>query len=594
MRGRRYIPTRCQIAKAALIIAMLMTSAHLYHRHTVAKRNMYEEFPRIVLELATLANLTWKNPAVQIHVRRALDHVLATLITYHGEIPPNLLHLARTAAAVKKHRVRSVVCPEKYLGTVADYPWFEKGRVLTNCTNVPPFQSVISILLNGHEYADDEDIVGVLREIYATYPRLTVIMCVPRNISVPLDLRMRVDQLMIGYEPAAKHVWNLLVNMATTEYVLIARRIDRFLWYALLERMVRVASELDVAAVGASFRTPDGHWSMGCEQTVLRNYTLTYRAGYDLSTNSCAYCNYISSPFVARLSTLQEFRFRMTSADTVFYDFFLRLQTAGKLVMSCPDSMFFVRANNETASSNEIALLNNETASPLTQQWVPMAVKHKLNRVNLADGRHTMFSCKQFAKYVSRVDGIIVPVCAVEQLLDGILRVMDACKEIGLYCRLEGNAVLGAMKFNGILPWARGADITYITSTNISFWDHRDEFAKFGYELSLGHREQSAENGVNVVRRPQYILTVPHWRIMLFGWTQQSTTDVLGETASTKLSLGGRWVNAPTNPGLYALRRYGTSNYLRHPETLKTCPKPGGHECLDQYPADGNVNFIYQ
>ena len=559
-----------------------MTSAHLYHRHTVAKRNMYEKFPSIALELATLAKLTWKNPAVQMHVRRALGHVLATLETYHGKIPQNLLHVARTAAAVKKTGVKPAVCPEKYLGTSADYPWFDKGRVLTNCTDAPPFESVITILLNGHEFANDKEIVGVLREIYATYPRLIVIVCVRRDIIIPRDMAMRVDQLVIGNKPAAKHVWNLLVNMVTTEYVLIGRRIERFLWYALLERMVRVASELDVAAVGASLRTPDGHWSMGCQQTVLRNYTLTYRAGYDLSTNSCAYCNYVPSPFVTRKSTLKAFSFRMDSADTVFYDYFLRLQRVGKLVMSCPDSMFFVRANNNTAPS-------------LTQQWVPMAREYGLNRVNLADGRHLSFSCDQSTTNVTRADGIIVPVCAIEELLEGILRVMSVCKKIGLYCQLEGDAALGALKFNGILPWARGANITYITSKNISFWYHRDElFKKFGYELLVGHREQSNEFGANAVRRPQYILTVRDWRILLFGWTQQSTTDVLQETASTKLSLRGHWVNAPTNPGLYALRQYGTSNYLRHPETLKKCPKSEGHECLDQYPADGNVNFIYQ
>jgi len=583
MRVRACIPTRCQIAKAALIIAMLMTSARLYHRHTVAKRNMYEKLPSVALELATLANLTWKNPAVQMHIHRALGHVLATLEAYHGKIPQNLLHVARTAAADKNKRIPLVVCPEEYLGTAADYPWFEKGRVLTKCPDTPLFQSVISILLNGHEFANDKEIVGVLREIHAIYPGLTVIVCVRRHVIIPLDLRMRLDQVVIGEKPTAENVWNRLVHLATTEYVLIGRRIERFLWYALLERMVRVASELDVAAVGASLRTPDGHWSMGCQQTVLRNYTLTYRAGYDLSTNSCAYCNYISSPFVTRLTTLQAFDFRMTSADTVFHDFFLRLQRAGKLVMSCPDSMFFVRANNEAA------------ASSLTRQWAPMAVRYRLNRVNLADGRHLTFSCSQVATYVPRVDGIIVPVCAIGELLEAILRVMDICKQIGLYCQLEGNTALGAMKFNGILPWARGANITYITSKNVSFWDHRDGlFAKFGYELSLGDPKQPAESGANVVRRPQYILVVPGWRIQLFGWTQQSTTDVLEETAATKLSLGGRWVNAPTNPGLYALRQYGTSDYLRHPKTLKKCPNPEGYECLDQYPADGNVNFIYQ
>ncbi|KAI0228259.1 hypothetical protein LSAT2_021263 [Lamellibrachia satsuma] len=502
-------------------------------------------------------------------------------------------------AILKRKKVALAVCPEKYLGTIADYPWFEKGRVLTNCTNARPFPRVISILLNGFDYADERQIFVVLREIYATYPLLTVHLAVHENIVIPEEVTLNVLQHIFG-KSAANDVWNGLVEKATTDYVLVGRRIERFQWYALLERMVRVVSELGVDAVGGALRTPDGHWSMGCQQTRLRNYTLTYKDGYHVSTNSCAYCDYIPSPFVSRTSTLRTVKFKMASPDTVFHDYFLRLQKDRKLVMSCPDAMFYVLANNESATL-------------LQKQWIPMVQTYALNHVNLADGRQMSFTCSEAKTIVSSIGGIIKPVCAIETLLKAIHDTMDICQKIGIFCYLDGGTTVGAIKFNGILPWEHDADITYEPSKNFTLVDHRYEFKKLGYKLSLKYPEK-CQFDVNNFQCGHCDLDIPHWRMGLWnGARPRLMIDVLRENRieSTKLLFGGRWLNVPINPALSMRSRYGyellkhaehwitlgysTSWLPYHGGTFQKCPRPGSHMCLDlQYPADGNMDFIYQ
>ena len=189
---------------------------------------------------------------------------------------------------------------------------------------------------------------------------------------------------------------------------------------------------------------------------------------------------------------------------------------------------------------------------------------------------------------------------------------MDICQKIGLFCHLDGGTTVGAIKFNGILPWERDADISYVASSTINFWDHRDEFIALGYELSLKYPEKCPKFDAGNERCLHFNLNLPHWRIELWGATPRLMTDFLRENRieSTKLLIGGRWMNAPTNPALNSHNRYGyellkhaehwgelgysTSWVPYNPGTYIKCPNPGSHMCLDQYPADGNMDFLYQ
>ena len=504
-----------QIVSAMLVCALLLLTKHIYVRYRFNERTA-SRLRQVAVELEKLVQQTSLGERVaQGHAEKALTHVMAVLGQHHVKTPNVRLEVMRKIGTKKLAQMPLVVCPENYLG-IYGYQSSAKRPAMANCSKVLPFSNVLSIIINGFDYTTVHQIHVVLRDINVAYPKLTVHLAVQKRIMIPVDAKLNIIQHVFGKRPAASDAWNELVEKATTEYVLVGRRIERFIWHAMLERMVRVVSELGVDAVGGSLRTPDGHWSMGCQQTRLRNYTLTYTDGYHKSTNSCAYCDYIPLPFVSRKSTLRAVKFRMASPETVFHDYFLRLSQEHKLVMSCPDAMFYV-------------LPHVETDSLFREQWIPAVRANSLNHVNVADGRHLRFSCEEANTGFSRTGGVIVPVCQVESLLKAVIETMDICQKIGLFCHLDGGTTVGAIKFNGILPWERDADISYVTSTTITFWDHRDEFVALGYELSLMFPEKCPKFHVGNERCLHFNLNVPHWRIELWGSTPRLMTDVLRE-----------------------------------------------------------------
>ena len=80
------------------------------------------------------------------------------------------------------------MCPEVYISDQKiSYPTQENNRVLVDCKNARPFPDVLYVLLNGFDYANADAILAVLREIYASYPKLTVHVAVHEKLTIPND-----------------------------------------------------------------------------------------------------------------------------------------------------------------------------------------------------------------------------------------------------------------------------------------------------------------------------------------------------------------------------------------------------------------------
>jgi hypothetical protein len=491
------------------------------------------------------------------------------------------------------------VCPEVYLGIKSDFPLFEKSRVLAHCTNARPFPDVLSILLNGFDYITDDEILVVLREIYNSYPKLTVHVAIHKTLAIPGDLKLSVKQHELAESATADIIWNTLAEKATTDFVLVGRRIERFLLQANveLERLVRVVSELGVDAVGGAFRTPDGHWSLGCQQTQLAHYRIKYVDGYHRSSKSCAFCDYIPSPFVSRLSTLRAVRFNMTSPDVVFHDYFLRLKKLRKLAVSCPDVMFFMQGDNMSEASRH-------------KQWKQMAQVHAINVVNFADGKQLSFSCEEAKTLCKRRKGISVPVCCLNVLRKQIQDVFDICEKLGIFCRVDYGTALGAIKFKGVLPWELDADISYTPSNKVNFWQRKDDFTRSGYTIRPFFPTWCPQFNQSVIACRKFAIRSRFWEIDMWDSSPRNITDWLREQhlKPTKVQIGDRWFNSLTNPGLNVRNRY-CYEVLKHVEHIAItglrnldlmrggqyikCPKPGFNGCLDQSDADGNIGIIF-
>ena len=192
---------------------------------------------------------------------------------------------------------------------------------------------------------------------------------------------------------------------------------------------------------------------------------------------------------------------------------------------------------------------------------------------------------------------------------------LDLSKECKLYTELlcevqQTNLALrfsGAVKFNKVLPWERDADITFLTGNYTAFKQLRSKFSRAGYSLSdddgslwccVDGRQAGGKFRVGASR----------WTLELYGQhMMESEALVASGQKPTKVLFAGQWVTVMRNPGLFARNRYGPNVYQHEehwmeighnsgwafyrPSTFKKCPKPGHSACLDQFTADGNLQF---
>ena len=228
------------------------------------------------------------------------------------------------------------VCAEEFKGTRAGFQYYATGWAITNCTNVKPISSVISILVNTVAYPnkDENDIAKVLKGITETYPTVQVYLAT-RSDQVTEAARgygntdvVKVDDTNLGKG------WNMLITKVSTPYVLVARDVFHFTWLTQLERQIRVVSQIpNVGVAGGSYRNFTGHWKAGCVQTTMKNYVLEYQEGYYHSRNECMFCDYLQGPFVAKTNLLK-FDESLPN-EIIFEDWFLRVVEDGNVMSRC-------------------------------------------------------------------------------------------------------------------------------------------------------------------------------------------------------------------------------------------------------------------
>ena len=143
--------TLVQIVSAMLVCALLLLTKHIYVRYRFDERTA-SRLRQVAVELEKLVQQTSLGERVaQGHAEKALTHVIAVLGQHHVETPYGRLKVMRKIGTKKLAQMPLVVCPENYLG-IDDYQPSEKRPAMANCSDVPPFSSVLSILINGFDY----------------------------------------------------------------------------------------------------------------------------------------------------------------------------------------------------------------------------------------------------------------------------------------------------------------------------------------------------------------------------------------------------------------------------------------------------------
>ena len=269
--------------------------------------------------------------------------------------------------------------------------------------NPQVLSELVTIVLNFQTYPQEQlDFIrSTLKHIGKVFPNMNITVAVPQEISIKeMKNLQRID---VATEDAPGAIWNNLVRNVKTRYVLLARDLADFKAEdALLERLVREMSPLDLNIIGGAVRThSNGRWSHGCYNLVYKNYTLQYKLGYKRSLHDCLYCQSIRVPFLARTDFMKTHKFDESLPEQlVFNDFFIELFKHKTEVGVCPDSMFYVR--------DEATHVLEE------QEWLLLAQKRKLLTILPPGGTKVDFRCDDVNLPVKIQDGVINPPCLLQ------------------------------------------------------------------------------------------------------------------------------------------------------------------------------------
>lgn len=346
------------------------------------------------------------------------------------------------------------VCPEKFMGGGYGEYSYKEGWLRQKCKTDKSFAQLISVLINVVQRTSEfqnNNLPKILEGIAKFHPNISVLVAtsvdLPQNKLSTLKNKLNLVLQKMDLRTKDAKSWNTLVSMAKTKYVLVARNITHFYGFdARLERLVRELSSLRLKFVGGALRTLEGHWSMNCLQMSLRNFTLTLQSGYDLSKFECVYCNVLNGPFVTLKKTLQEQPFDEKSPDDIlFYDYFIdNYNWTTYSAAVCPDSMFY-------AESDKVP----------TDSWKGIALKYALVTLNLHDGRKLSFDCDSVKIACKKNATLAISPCCLQELVNGILNVLDLCKSSRINCEIMEGTLLSAVKIQSVFPWEVDADVKF-------------------------------------------------------------------------------------------------------------------------------------
>ena len=162
----------------------------------------------------------------------------------------------------------------------------------------------------------------VLEGLAKYHPDVNVVYITNKELPSEVINKMKSKVKLVRVDGATKlgRMWSDALTHVSTKYVLVAPNLVEFDDDVNLKRLLRILSHNpDVVLASAAYRKRNGHWDIGCEQTIFRNFTLTLQGGYYLSFWECVVCDYAPGPFVARTGELKKLGFEERFVSLFYY-----------------------------------------------------------------------------------------------------------------------------------------------------------------------------------------------------------------------------------------------------------------------------------
>ncbi|XP_066959720.1 uncharacterized protein [Macrobrachium rosenbergii] len=477
------------------------------------------------------------------------------------------------------------VCPERYRGRAFDEDM--KGNWETVPCQSEKFRDVLTIVLPAKGWTAQriQKVINIVRK----YSDVDIVVLTHGHMEESLEGASVVVK-RFGLHTTESKALNSIISTVRTPYLFVGHSLVSFDEETNLERLVRVLEDNpEVGVASGAYKDTKGIWRHGCLQGTAENYELEYVRGYEHSHNECMYCDDVLGPFVVRTEFLKAVFLTETMEGPVMYrDWFLNVHLARKLVMTCPDVMFYV--------DSEPTLSRND--------WFKIAQKWSIEHILPPEGEGIRFSCDEAQiscnNLMKSVSSFLVPPCCREIFRKELQYVQDCADEIGLHYELNAGSLLGAVKMDGMLPWDFDSDIIPDCGDK-SVWmsKGRECLAKKGCTLKtvLGSYWTSTCN-VSTVDLNCYE-----------NRTKKLTADY--SKVPTVILFNGIATRVPLNPGR-TVRNYFGEEYLKHavhwryssnaifpvddgsgqtPGLWSNCIVPSFHSCIDHFPVDGNIKF---
>ena len=363
-----------------------------------------------------------------------------------------------------------------------------KGFERNNCTK-PHLSNAVSVIID-HPYQANASRVALVDEIQLHHKGIKVL-----SVDANDDREGRTTR---AYQI------NQLVAEIKTPFVYLSRNLKSMVANADLQRQIDVITSIPKAvAIGSAIvNISNGHWSHGCTQMRLRNYVLRYERGYYTSLNSCIKCDALDGPLLVKTDFLQRNNFNVVLNHGYYEDWFLRIRgyswkdnspqrgrsegirvrngdTPLGLIYSCPDV------------TNVVAIpeIDSLRMAKMTDLWDIKKIIH-------SNGKSFWFGCKsillkQAGKcHVGR--GMSVPPCCLHNLVTAIQFIMRKCSEYKIACELMEGTLLGALKFQNVLPWERDADIAFYAGDFDRLILMAGDLEERGYNFTVRGRNENS------------------------------------------------------------------------------------------------------
>lgn len=480
------------------------------------------------------------------------------------------------------------ICGETYKGTTYGYPFFYKGFETLNCSNSTPIEQIVTVILY-HKHENIFNLETILKGISNYNKHLKVVIGTNEEIKIsPLNT---VKVIVYPKSESDGNILNSLIKNVKTEYTLIVRNITIFNIDAKLDRLIREIESLNVTVAAGASRDQRGHWKLGCYQTAFKNYSLAYTEGYDESLHECIFCDYVDASFITKTDTLLKTGFDVKmNGVSVFQDYFLRLSESKHESVVCADSMFYMHKQKRSNDEND---------------WKQFSRKWQLYRMQFSTEVDVKFSCDYSYRCFNGLGFTVTP-CCLQELADMVKFIMETCEKYDIICELQEGTLLGAVKLHTVLPWERDADLTFLTANFTAFAKLNKYIRKkYYYSDDPGSLWCCVDNRT---AGGKIKVSSKNWHIELYGQHLMDSEMLrMDGVKPTKALLDGQWVGVPRNPGWHARNRYGREIFAHAQHWMATgkgdgwinyetnrftvCHEPGRHDCLDNFNADGNMQF---